>query len=221
MGSEKHHGDTSSFEVDSQDHSIQKKIKTLRHDETVRIGLLALATAMGITIMGLGADVYSVYQRTHVSHDYLLALWPDELNTAPTAVLVAGSAIVVLVNVITLVVSKVEFLRSKRLFHSLTSIIAPFIGVVLAVVTVGEFWAINASNTDDTLLSWTCRWKTVPMGQQPYFGTLCRENWAAVVMAIVVMVLEIGILALGAYQWFLERHIVSSVRSRNGSPVMS
>ena len=116
MGSEKH-GDTSSFEVDSQDHSIQKKIKTLRHDETVRIGLLALATAMGITVMGLGADVYSVYQGTHVSHDYLLALWPDELNTAPTAVLVAGSAIVVLVNIITLVVSKIEFVRLSPRSH--------------------------------------------------------------------------------------------------------
>ncbi|OIW33746.1 hypothetical protein CONLIGDRAFT_677498 [Coniochaeta ligniaria NRRL 30616] len=220
MGSEKH-GDTSSFEVDSQDHSIQKKIKTLRHDETIRIGMLALATAMGITILGLGADVYSVYQHTHVPGDYLLALWPDELSVAPTAVLVAGSAIVVLVNLVTLIVSKVEFLRSKRLFHSLTSIIAPFIGTVLAVVTVGEFWAINASNTDDTLLSWTCRWKSVPMGQQPYFGTLCHENWAAVIMAIVVMVLEIGILALGSYQWFLERHIVTTVRSRQDSPVMS
>lgn len=108
MGYEKRGGDTSSFEVDSQDHSIQKKIKALRHDETIRIGMLALATAMGITILGLSADVYSVYQKTHVPGDYLLALWPDELNVAPTAVLVAGSAVVVLVNVVTLIVSKVE-----------------------------------------------------------------------------------------------------------------
>jgi hypothetical protein len=108
MGYEKR-GDTSSFEVDSQDHSLQKKIRTLRHDETIRIGMLALATGMGITILGLGADVYSVYERTHVPGDYLLALWPDNLSVAPTAVLVAGSAIVVLVNAITLIVSKVEF----------------------------------------------------------------------------------------------------------------
>jgi hypothetical protein len=119
MGSEKR-GDTSSFEVDSQDHSIQKKIKTLRHDETVRLGLLTLATVMGITIMGLGADVYSVYQRTHVASDFLLALWPDNLDTTPTAVLVAGSAVVVLVNAITLIVSKVEFVSpsSQRLLYT-------------------------------------------------------------------------------------------------------
>jgi hypothetical protein len=103
----------------------------------------------------------------------------------------------------------------------LTSIIVPFIGTVLAVATVGEFWAINSSNTDDTLLSWTCRWKSVPMGQQPYFGTLCHENWAAVIMAIVVMVLEIGIFALGAYQWYLERHIITSARSKQSSPALS
>lgn len=107
MGHEKH-GDTSSFEVDSQNHSIQKKTGALRHDETVRIGMLALATAMGITILGLGADVYSVYERTYVTGDYFLALWPDKLSVAPTAVLVAGSAVVVLVNAITLIVSKVE-----------------------------------------------------------------------------------------------------------------
>jgi hypothetical protein len=40
-------------------------------------------------------------------------------------------------------------------------------------------------------------------------------------MSIVVMVLEIGILALGSYQWSLERHIVTAVRSMQGSPVMS
>lgn len=107
MGFEKR-GDTSSFEVDSQDHSIQKKIKTLRHDETVRIGLLALALAMGITIMGLGADVISVYNRTHVPSDYLLALWPDELSLTPTTILVGGSATVVVVNAIGLLVSKIE-----------------------------------------------------------------------------------------------------------------
>jgi hypothetical protein len=111
MGFEKR-GDTSSFEVDSQDHSIQKKIKTLRHDETVRIGLLALATAMGLTILGLCADVYSVYERTHVAQDFLLALWPDELNVAPTAVLVAGSTVVVLTNVVALLTSKVQFVSS-------------------------------------------------------------------------------------------------------------
>jgi hypothetical protein len=115
MGFEKR-GDTSSFEVDSQDHSVQKKIKTLRHDETVRIGMLALATAMGITILGLAADVYSVYQRTHVSGEFLLPLWPDELNVAPTAVLVAGSAIVVMVNAITLIVSKVEAVSPPQTF---------------------------------------------------------------------------------------------------------
>lgn len=103
----------------------------------------------------------------------------------------------------------------------MTSIIAPFIGTVLAIATVAEFWAINASNTEDTLLSWTCRWKSVPMGQQPYFGTLCHENWAAVIMTIVVMVLEAGILALGVYQWFLVRHIGATARSGQDSPVMT
>lgn len=117
MGSEKR-GDTSSFEVDSQSHSIQKKkIGTLRHDETVRIGMLALATAMGITILGLGADVYSVYKRTYVPGDYFLALWPDKLSVAPTAVLVGGSAVVVLVNAITLIVSKVEFVGAHVFCH--------------------------------------------------------------------------------------------------------
>lgn len=112
-------------------------------------------------------------------------------------------------------------LRSKKTFHSFTSVIAPFIGTVLAVVTVGEFWAVNASMTEDTLLSWTCRWKSVAMGQQPYFGTLCHENWAAVIMSIIVMVIEMVILGLGAYQWFLERHIATSMASRQTSPVLS
>jgi hypothetical protein len=108
MAMEKH-VDASSFEVDSRDHSIQKRISTLRHDETVRIGLLALAVAMGVTIMGLCADVYSVYERTHVSPDHYLALWPAQLNTAPTSVLLAGSTTVVVTNLVALITSKVPF----------------------------------------------------------------------------------------------------------------
>ncbi|RKU42227.1 hypothetical protein DL546_001583 [Coniochaeta pulveracea] len=220
MAMEKH-ADTSSFEVDSRDHSIQKRVNALRHDETVRISLLGLAVAMGVTIMGLCANVYSVYERTHVGPDHYLALWPEQLNTAPTSVLLAGSTTVVVTNLVALITSKVQLLRNKRLFHSLTSVIAPFVGSILAVVTVGEFWAVNASNTDDTLLSWTCRWKSVSMGQQPYFGTLCHENWAAVVMAIIVMVLELVILGLGAYQWITERQIVHSSRRSSPSPVLA
>lgn len=111
MGMEKH-ADSSSFEVDSRDHSIQQKIKTLRHGETIRIGLLALAVAMGVTIMGLGADVYAVYERTHVSSDYILALWPEQLNTAPTAVLIGGSTTVVIANLVALITSKVQFVST-------------------------------------------------------------------------------------------------------------
>lgn len=58
------------------------------------------------------------------------------------------------------------------------------------------------------------------MGQAPYFGTMCQENWAAVVMSIIVMVLEMVILGLGAYQWVVERQIVNS-SSRRSSPVLS
>lgn len=67
------------------------------------------------------------------------------------------------------------------------------------------FYAVNASSTVDSLQSWTCRWKDVPMRTQPHFGTLCKQSQAGVVLTVLLVPLEAAILAVAAYQAVLER----------------
>ena len=83
------------------------------------------------------------------------------------------------------------------------------------------FYAINASSTSDTLLSWTCRWKDVPMSQQPQWGTLCRESWAGVYLSILLIPVEAAVLATAGFQLKLERYIGAYSHARKGSPVLN
>lgn len=80
------------------------------------------------------------------------------------------------------------------------------------------FYAVNASITVDTLQSWSCRWRQVNMMQRPHFGTLCSQSRAAVVLAILLVPIELGIAVLAALQGKAERRARLAAAARGGSP---
>jgi len=220
-GQMKHEASASDFEVDSQDLHLQSKIRTLHRVDGVRVSLTVLALLMGISILGLSADAVNVYNTTHVSHDFLLPLWPDEFDFRPTVALVAGAVIVVLTNIASLLFSKVRFLRHRTPVHTPLTFAAPLIGLAAAVIAMIFFYAVNANDTVDTFLSWTCRWKTLNMQQQPQFGTLCKESWAGVYMSILLIPIEAAVLAVAGFQLRVEGHTSAYSRAqKSSSPVM-
>lgn len=244
MASESKRGYASSFEADSHDHHLQSKIRALEKTDSVRIGLTLVALLMGISILGVSADTLAVYDNTHVSREYLLPLWPAEFNLRPTVALVVGSSIVILANTASLLSSKVQSvsrnppirrvfshdhtaftnsryhvqLRSKVTVHTSVAFAAPFVGLAAAVISMIFFYAVNASTTEDTLLSWTCRWKAVPMLQRPHFGTLCKESYAGLYMAILLIPLEALVLAVAGWQMKLERYTTAYANARKNTP---
>lgn len=115
MSTESKKGYASSFEVDSHDHHLQSKIRTLELTDNVRISLTLVALLMGITVLGVSADALAVYDATHVPGTFLLPLWPDQFNLRPTVALVVGSAIVVLANAVSLLFSKVQSVSQQSL----------------------------------------------------------------------------------------------------------
>lgn len=96
---------------------------------------------------------------------------------------------------------------------------APLVGFAAALVAVIVFYAINASATTDSLLSWTCRWRALNMGQAPYFGTLCGQSWASVYLAVILVPLEAIALCAAGWQLKVEKHVTAYVHARKGSPV--
>jgi len=99
--------------------------------------------------------------------------------------------------------------------------VAPFIGLAAAVIAMVFFYAVNTSDTNDTLLSWTCRWKEVGMTQKPHFGTLCKESWAGLYLSILLIPVEAAVFALAGWQRKIEKHANAYSQARkSSSPVM-
>ncbi|KAL2024414.1 hypothetical protein VTK56DRAFT_8225 [Thermocarpiscus australiensis] len=211
---------TSGSEAGSQDLHFQSKIRSIRMVDSARIGATALALLMGLSVLGLSADTLRMHNDTQVYSGFVLSLWPDEFNMRPTVALVIGSAIVLVSNIVGLSFGSVRLLRAKTVAHTTVTFFCPLVGLTAALIAVIFFYAVNASETVDTFLSWTCRWRDIPMGQQPHWGTLCRQSYAGLYLAILLIPVEVIILGLAAFQLKLERYTERYAGARK-SPVPS
>ncbi|KAL2135269.1 hypothetical protein VTI74DRAFT_9149 [Chaetomium olivicolor] len=213
------HRSGSSFEADSHDLHLQSKMRSIRMIDSARVGTTGLALLMGLTVLGVSANMLHVYEETHLASQFMLPLWPDEFNIRPTVSLVIGSAIVLVCNIIALCFSQVQSLRSRQTAHTSITFVAPLIGLTAALIAVIFYYVVNASELVDTFLSWTCRWTDIPMVQQPHWDTLCRQSHAALYLAILLIPVEFAALALAALQLKVERYTESYLGARK-TPVL-
>ncbi|KAJ8119782.1 hypothetical protein ONZ43_g3340 [Nemania bipapillata] len=212
----------SNFEVDPRDVTYQRHQATIHFLNGVRVGLTSLALVSGITILGTSANALMVYNNTHVSSDFHLALWPDEFDLRPTVALVVGSSLVVLANLVSLIFSKAKALQNQTLAHTSITFLAPFVGFAAALIGISFFYAVNASTTVDTLQSWSCQWDYTDMRVQPYFGTLCRQSEVALYLSVILVPVEFIALMVAGGQMGLERKAKAFVPApKPSSPALS
>lgn len=217
-------GSSSEFETDSRDRDqhLRSKIREAHLVDNARIGATALSLLMAITILGMSGDTLRTYDNTKIAPDVEVfpSLWPTEFNIRPTVALVAGSAIVMVTNVVSLCFGKVASLRGNAL-HTPLTFAAPLVGLVASLIAIIFFYAVNASEEVDTFLSWTCRWRDVSMDVTPHWGTLCRESEGALYLAILLIPVETVALGLAGYLVKVDRYTRSYSAARKGSPVMA
>ncbi|KAF6844938.1 hypothetical protein CMUS01_00604 [Colletotrichum musicola] len=223
---EKNIPQTSDFEVDPEDSHFSSNTRIPRTIDAARVSLTALALLAGVTILGVSADALAVYDATHVPASFLLPIWPDDFDLRPTVALVVGSSIVIVASLVSLLFSRVQSLRGRKLLHNGVAVAAPAFGLVAAVIAMSFFYSINASTTVDTLQSWSCRWSQVAMAQRPHFGTLCKQSQAGLYLSVLLIPIEVIVLGAGAYQMVLEKNVsrasvVAQRRPKSGSPVPS
>ncbi|KAI0976437.1 hypothetical protein F4678DRAFT_225444 [Xylaria arbuscula] len=213
----------SNFEVDPQEFAYQRQQGSIRLLNGIRLGLTGLALLSGITILGTSANALLVYNNTHISSAFNLALWPDDFDLRPTVALVVGSSIIILANLISLIFSKVKVLYNQTMVHTSITFIAPFVGFVAAVVAIAFFYAVNASTSVDTLQSWSCQWGYINMKLEPYFGTLCRQSQTALYLSVILVPVEFVTLVAAGVQMGLERKARTfvPVRKPSFSPALS
>jgi hypothetical protein len=231
-------GSASSFEATSQDLHLESKMRTVRVVDSARAGTTVLALLTGLTVLGISANTLRVYNDTHVAHEFMLPLWPDDFNIRPTVSLVVGSVIVFIANAVALCFSHVGAvsltnssltelkltpplqLRARKTAHTSSTLLAPLIGLAGALVAVVFYYAVNASDVSDSFLSWTCRWRDVPMSQAPHWGTLCQQGHAGLYLAILLIPVEVVALALAVFQMKVERYTDRYLGARK-TPVLS
>lgn len=98
----------SNFEDDSQDLQISSKFRMFHMVNNARLALTVVALAAAITVLGVSADSIAVYNATHVPDNYFLPLWPATFNLRPTVALIVTSAVVIVVNGLSLVISRTQ-----------------------------------------------------------------------------------------------------------------
>ncbi|KAJ8124785.1 hypothetical protein O1611_g8856 [Lasiodiplodia mahajangana] len=209
----------SNFEIDPRDLTYQKQQAVIRFLNGVRVGLASLALLSGITILGTSANALMIYNNTHVSSEFYLALWPEKFDIRPTVALVVGSSVVIVANLVSLIFSKVKV--NQTLVHSSIAFLAPFVGFAAALIGISFFYAVNASTTVDTLQSWSCQWSYTDMRVQPYFGTLCRQSEAALYLSVILVPVEFIALMVAGGQMGLERKTKAFVPAKPSSPALS
>ena len=79
---------------------------------SVNTGLTVLALLSAMTIVGTSADTIQVYNTTAVGEGRFLSMWPNEFDLRPTVALVVCGAIILVGSVLSLVVGKVNLVRS-------------------------------------------------------------------------------------------------------------
>ncbi|KAI0166622.1 hypothetical protein GGR57DRAFT_447326 [Xylariaceae sp. FL1272] len=210
---------TSDFEVDPRDTLVERQKRKIRLCNSVRLGLTVLALLSGITILGTSANSIMVYNDTHLPSEYNLPLWPEQFDLRPTVALVAGSAFVVAVNLASAVFGKLKSLRGT-VVHNVVIFTTPFIGFVAALVGLTFFFAVNASNSVDTLQSWTCQWSYANMNMQPHFSTLCSQSKTALYLSVILVPVELIALSVAGVELFLERRAYEPTR-KTSSPALS
>jgi hypothetical protein len=102
-------------EFETRDAAYDKRARSTRMIESIRLGLITLALLAGLTILGTSAHTLAVYHKTHIADDFFLplsGLWPSAFDARPSAALVACGTIVFVASAISLGASKASSVRT-------------------------------------------------------------------------------------------------------------
>lgn len=96
----------SDFETESRRPAIDSKMRILRIADASALAMTAIATLAGVAVLSLAADSLKVYHATYLPAEFLLSLWPEDVDLRPTEALVAAGGVAVVVNLIALAASR-------------------------------------------------------------------------------------------------------------------
>ncbi|CAG8949518.1 hypothetical protein HYFRA_00007750 [Hymenoscyphus fraxineus] len=202
----------------------QRPIKNplLKLTNSIHLGLTVLALLSSIAILSTSAKTLSTYNKTNDGgEDWMIPLWPRDFDIRPTIALVACSAVILISSGISLAIPFIPTLPTP--LKTTLSLLAPTTCLIASLIGTALFYGVNTSRTTSSLQSWSCQWRTVEMGMQPHWGSLCKQSKSALYLMVMMIPLEVGVLfAVGAGMVLVRRERVSvRVVGEKGSPGLS
>ncbi|CAG7988662.1 unnamed protein product [Penicillium olsonii] len=204
-------GSQGSGRASSSDMDESTFLKRNRTIHFLRIALSFLAFAIAIAVIACEAPPLQHYKDTSQWAPAGLALWPLNFDLRPTIAAIACGSIITMMNLVYIVTALMPSPHSRIKPLNIYSSVLAFAGFVTALVTV-LFTIYRPSsnhpagfNTNETLHSWTCKWKTGTDGTSipRHFERDCMNTRAGFALMCVLIGMEMlmGIVA-AAGTWF-------------------
>jgi len=141
-----------------QDTAYLKRATYLRYS---RLALSILHFALGLTLIALQSDILSRYNKTHLSANWHLNLWPTDLNVTPTVLTLVTAVITTLLALVNISAFLIPFptpspgsnLTTTTAFTLLISLTAPLSLVTIVVADTLSPTAIFSTFVSSTLTS--------------------------------------------------------------------
>ncbi|KAJ5162061.1 hypothetical protein N7492_007453 [Penicillium capsulatum] len=176
----------------------------------VRLGLSALISAVSIAAIACEAVPYQHYRDTVRWAWTGLALWPLNFDIRPTVVALACASIVAFLNLTYMTVallpsphSRIKVLNIGASISALAGSTTTLVGILLIIYRPVSSYP-DGFTYNETLHSWTCRWRASGDIPSPlYFTRDCQSTRAGFTLLCTALGLEILMgLAAAAGAWF-------------------
>ncbi|KAL5365514.1 hypothetical protein BJX96DRAFT_169162 [Aspergillus floccosus] len=200
---------------DAQESTFLKKARLLRW---VQIALAILVFAAAISATSCEAVPLQHYRSTSAFEQLGLYLWPLNLDLRPTVAILACGCVIAFLALVHLIIALLPSPHSRIRRSNFTAtataaagLITALVGVLVAIYRPGSHTPSGFSN-DETLHSWTCKWKAVrgessAISAPAHFARDCAITEAGFALMCALIGLEVLLGAVAGVGIWLERAV--------------
>ncbi|KAJ5114327.1 hypothetical protein NUU61_000086 [Penicillium alfredii] len=180
-----------------------------------RLGLSSLIFIAAIAIIPCEAVPLRHYKSTSEWASVGLALWPLNFDLRPTVAALSCGCVITFLSLMYIVAallpsphSRIKPLNTYASLSAFAGFITALVGVLFIIHRPSSSYPAGFTH-NETLHSWTCKWKIAPDGAQApiYFSRDCASTRAGFVLLCVLLALEVLLGLVAAVGAWLQRNV--------------
>ncbi|KAG8528950.1 uncharacterized protein KY384_006639 [Bacidia gigantensis] len=204
--------DPPSFTTD--DLATAKYIRFSRMLEWLRIALAITTLAAATTVTACAGVALRTYSDTRVQPEWLLPVWPHNVDLRPTHAVLACGIIITIFSLLYVIAafaplpSKTRKLNLASAFFAIVSFIIALFTTIFAAVIANN---VAQSNSTGTLNSWTCKWQGIEEHATPTnFNKICNNSSASYDLVVLLVVMEFLALVMVGLGFAVDKKLKAS-----------